>query len=159
MAKGIIILVLILIAIVLYGLLGPPNEIGIPKGVVWRLHPEEGSASGNTIYENTGGPLFAKDAIKISRVVPRRDIYSIGEQAKVDIIIDNPKNLNYSLYVYWIHGGDRILGLTTSNNTENSWVSWFPVNEVGPWKINVVVNWTYKNNSYDADGISEIEVY
>ena len=125
-----ILIVIIFLMVVGYILLGPPNEIGIPSGLVW--YPTSDDNRAPTVDPLPLSPtreLYAKDAIKISDLTSRREIYSVGELAYISIKLENRKDLNYNLSVYWINKDKRVLGWGVSDNNKTYWDSWYPLDD------------------------------
>lgn len=154
-------IIIILLLIVGWLLLGPPTEIGIPGGVIWTLNKDipkdiEINKRTNNLPQKV---IYASEMIKISEIKSRREVYSVGENATMDIKIENLLSVPYTLSVYWINNNQRKLGWNITNDINNSWQSWYPINKPGTWKINVVVNWSYNGVDYDADKNINIEVY
>jgi|SRR3989344_1431886 len=150
MKKVIVIAIfLFIVGILLFGRL--PDEVGFPQGFVWQLFENDKVPVKDIPSNVPPSSIYAKDAIKILDVSPRRSIYSFGELAIIDINLDNPYNYDYNLSVYWILNDSWYLGWNTQDKLNKTLSSWIILNQKGDWTANVVVKWEYKNQTFDTD--------
>ena len=136
-------------------LLGAPSGINF-LGLTWDLENIESEV----IATPTLTPHdLSNYLLSIEELKPRQQIYGLKENATVDFVIKDEKNIPYNISALWYHNNTRHLVWTNSSNMTTTFYSWYPVPLKGEWKIQVVLKWEYLNQTYTKDSITYLEVF
>ena len=149
------------IIILLWIFRGPPDKIEI-KGLTWNLENKVEQPINIIVESKKNEPEksvdLPKDYLNIVDLKPRQKIYASDDRAYVDFIVNNPKNIWYNLTMNWYYNNSRFTGWTNRSNITQLYYSNYPTNKIGEWKVQVLLNWKWKNQSYSRDNITSFSV-
>ena len=102
--------------------------------------------------------LLPIDLLSIEELKSRQTIYGFGENATVDFMIKDEREIPYNLTVRGFHNGTLRYGWSNESNRTMSFYSYYPVNEKGAWSAQVFLRFIYQNQTYSKDLLTEFEV-
>lgn len=159
-----IFLVITIIALAWY-ILGPPKEFNF-FGLTWENKKSEpiGNQPANipvevrTIIVEPIKSVYAKDALDIENLKSRQQIYALDDVATVDFKIANDMNIPYNFTVNWFNNRSAYSYWYNESNITWPVQAYSQVKQKGEWKVQVVLRWSYVNNSYSKDATTSFEV-
>ena len=102
--------------------------------------------------------LLPIDLLSIEGLKSRQNVYGLKENATVDFIIKDKRELPYNLTVSWLHNDTIYYVWSYESNSTQPFYSYYSVNELGEWKVHVILKYIFQNQIYSKDLLTEFVV-
>ena len=122
---------------------------------------------GSISWEFDDDPVILPEMqdIVIKSINPKQQIYAPNETAYIEFEVRNSLETPYNITVTWFQEGTRYHGwfnisteLYDVTQKGNSFQSWYPATKIGEWEVQLLIGFSYKNQTFTREAVTNFKV-